>query len=342
MSTVRRRELLFGTAGAAALTLAGLRGARAGRDRSYILATATTGGTYYPVGVAIATLIKVKLQPKQKIDMSAISSAGSGENVKLLRENQAQFAILQGLFGKWAWTGTGRFAGAGPQTWLRSVTMLWQNVEHFLLYRDYVTTGTVMDLENAYGKPFSIGKKNSGTEGSGRTILGNLGIDPEKFELVYLGYGPTADALQNGNVVGANLPAGPPVSAVTRAMAAVGERLAILKFPPELAAKADGGMNLWTPYTLEAGTYPNQDEDVPTIAQPNFLGVRADVDEEAVYLIVKTIYENLPFLHNIHAATKAMALEKAIAGLPAPLHPGALRFYREAGLEIPEHLLPPQ
>ena len=342
MVRTRRRELLVGTAGAAlVLPLAGGR-AWAQEERSYILATATTGGTYYPVGVAIATLIKVKLQPKHKIDMSAISSAGSGENVKLLRENQAQFAILQGLFGKWAWTGTGRFANVGPQTWLRSVTMLWQNVEHFLLYRDYVTTGTVMDLENAYGKPFSIGKKNSGTEGSGRTILGNLGIDVEKFELVYLGYGPTADALQNGTVVGANLPAGPPVAAVTRAMAAVGDRLAILKFTPELAEKADGGLMLWTPYTIPAGTYPHQDEEIPTIAQPNFLGVRADVDEEAVYLIVKTIYENLPFLHNIHAATKAMALEKAIAGLPAPLHPGAVRYYREVGLEIPEHLLPPQ
>ena len=63
-------------------------------ERSYILTTATTGGTYYPVGVALATLIKVKLQNKEKINVSAISSAGSGENVKLLRENQAQFAIL--------------------------------------------------------------------------------------------------------------------------------------------------------------------------------------------------------------------------------------------------------
>jgi len=73
---------------------------QAAEQRSYILATATTGGTYYPVGVALATLVKVKLQPKEKIAMSAISSAGSGENVKLLRENQAQFAILQGLYGR--------------------------------------------------------------------------------------------------------------------------------------------------------------------------------------------------------------------------------------------------
>mgnify|MGYP000279175689 CR=1 FL=1 len=56
----------------------------------YILATASTGGTYYPVGVALATLIKVKLQPSQGIGMSAISSAGSGENIRLLREGEAR------------------------------------------------------------------------------------------------------------------------------------------------------------------------------------------------------------------------------------------------------------
>ena len=65
-------------------------------ERNYLMATASTGGTYYPVGVALSTLIKVKLQPSQKIGMSAINSAGSGENIKLLRDNEVQFAILQG------------------------------------------------------------------------------------------------------------------------------------------------------------------------------------------------------------------------------------------------------
>jgi TRAP transporter TAXI family solute receptor len=67
--------------------------------------------------------------------------------------------------------------------------------------------------------------------------------------------------------------------------------------------------------------------------------VNADVSEEDVYQLTKTIYENLTFLNGIHAATKAMALEKAIAGMPVPLHPGAVRYYREAGLAIPDHLI---
>jgi uncharacterized protein len=324
------------------LLLGGATEGHAQDTRSYILATATTGGTYYPVGVAIATLVKVKLEPTESISMSAISSAGSGENIKLLREDQVQFAILQALFGAWAAEGTGMLEAEGPQPHLRSISMLWQNVEHFVVAKDMAKTGTIDDLKEFDGAPLSIGARNSGTEGSGRTILEGLGIDPDQaFEVVYMGYTPTAEALQNGTIKGANLPGGVPVSAVAQAFAAMGDDLVILEFTEDQIAQANSGFDVWPPYEIPAGTYPDQDEPVMTVAQPNFLAVRDDIPEGDVYLITKTMYENLPFLHNIHAATKDMALEKAIAGLPIPLHPGALRFYEDQGIEVPDRLKPP-
>jgi TRAP transporter TAXI family solute receptor len=315
--------------------------AQAAEERSYLLATATTGGTYYPVGVAISTLTKVKLQPKHKIGMSAINSAGSGENVKLLRDNEVQFAILQGLFGYYAWNGKGPLENDGPQKELRSVSMLWQNVEHFTILADKAKTGTIADLENLKGERMALGAKNSGTIGSNKFLLGNLGLDAEKdFELVYGGYGPSADALQNGQISGLGIPGGAPTGAITRVMAAMGDKIQILDFTDEQAKKADGGFELYTRYVIKSGTYPGQAKDINTIAQPNFLAVRADVDEEAVYMITKTIYENLPFLNAIHKATSVMALEKALAGLPMPLHPGAAKYFKEAGLDIPARLMP--
>ena len=137
---------------AAIVALSGTAAAQA-EEASYILATASTGGTYYPVGVAIATLAKVKLEPTEGISMSAISSAGSGENVRLLREGEAQFAILQGLYGSFAATGTGPLEEAGPQENLRSVTMLWQNVEQFVVASDAAATGTMDDFVALTGHP---------------------------------------------------------------------------------------------------------------------------------------------------------------------------------------------
>ena len=324
---------------AVAVTSFGIAANAVAEERSYILATASTGGTYYPVGVALATLSKVKLAPKHHFSLSAISSAGSGENVKLLNENEAQFAILQGLYGAWAWSGEGPYEKSGRQEQLRSVSMLWQNVEHFIVRSDLAKTGTVTDLNNLDGKKFSIGKKNSGTENSGRQIMKGLNVDPDKFNLAYMGYGGSASALQNGTIDGMNTPAGVPVGAVTQAFAALGKDISILSFTDEQIKEANGHYNLWTKYEIPANTYPGLDKPITTIAQPNFLAVREDISEEDVYQLTKAIYENLPFLQGIHKATKAMAMEKAIAGLPVPLHPGAARYYKEMGIEIPSDLM---
>ena len=144
-------------------------------DKDYVLNTASTGGTYHPVGTAIATLTKVKLLPKQKFSLTAVNSAGSGANVQALGAGTADFAILQGLYGSYAATGTGPISE--PQKNLRSVTMLWQNVEQFLVANEKVKSGTVSDLMGLKGQSAGMGKQNSGTLGSNKVLLSGLGID---------------------------------------------------------------------------------------------------------------------------------------------------------------------
>ncbi len=318
------------------LPLAGVTTAVNAQD--YVLNTASTGGTYHPVGTAIATLSKIKLLPKEKFSLTAVNSAGSGANVQAMAADTAQFAIVQGLFGSYAASGTGPVTEV--QENMRSVSMLWQNVEQFVLANDKVSSGTVADLAAMAGSTMAMGKENSGTLGSNSVLLGNLmGKElSESFDLVYAGYGPSADALANGQAVGGGFPAGPPTGAITKLMASNGDKFTILNVTDEEAAKMDGGRGLWVPYTIEADTYPGQTEAVQTIAQPNFLAVNAAVDENHVYLLTKAIYENLQFLQAIHPATNAMDVSKALAGLPVPLHPGAARYYEEVGITIPDSL----
>jgi len=307
-------------------------------NKDYVLNTASTGGTYHPVGTAISTLSKIKLLPKKKFSLTAVNSAGSGANVQALGAGTADFAILQGLYGSYAATGTGPITS--KQANVRSVTMLWQNVEQFLVPNDMAKTGTVADLMGLKGKSVGLGKQNSGTLGSNKVLLAGLGLDIEKdFTLMHAGYGPTADALANGQIAGVGIPSGPPTGAITKLMAANKGKFTMLNVTDEQAAKMDGGRSLWTKRVIKAGTYPGQDKDVTTIAQPNFLAVNANVDEEHVYELTKSIYENLGFLQAIHKATKAMNKDVAMAGLPVPLHPGAARYYKEIGLTIPDRLM---
>ncbi len=307
-------------------------------NKSLVIATATTGGTYYPVGVAIGTLISIK-HAREGITASAINSAGSAENIQMLKNKECELAILQGLYGAEAYHGRGSYQGSAMQQ-MAGITMLWHNVEHFTLLSRFAKTGTIMDLKGL-NQRFSIGSRGSGTEGSGRVILGALGIDPDKdLSLEFLGYNPSVDAMRDGRIVGANIPAGVPVSAITQMYAMMGDRSTVLDFSDEHLAAVNKDFELWVRFPIEPGTYPGQTKTINTIAQPNILVVSTDLDEETVYKITKTIYENLPFLNNIHSATTAMNIKQALDGMPMPLHPGAVRYYKEVGLQIPDRLLP--
>lgn len=309
-------------------------------NRPYILTTATTGGTYYPVGVALATITKSQLHRTDGISLAAISSAGSMENIKLMRDDQAQFALLQGIFAAWAWNGDGPIKK--PQPWLRSIGAMWQNAEHFVLLKDLATDGSIMNLDSLDGHRFVIGARNSGAERTGDYILNSLGIDYEdKFNLAYMNYGATVNAIQDGTIVGMNVPAGVPVSSITRAFAITGENLSLLGFSDEQLAQVNARYALWNRYVIPADTYPNQPRAIESIAHPNVLAVRADVPADAVYQITRAIFENLAALQEIHKATREITLERALIGLGAPLHPGAIRYYREKGMEIPAELTPP-
>ena len=309
------------------------------RARPYVLTTATTGGTFYPVGVAIATIAHAQLYETDGISLTAISSAGSLENLKLLRDNQAQFAILQGPFGAWSWTGEGPVSR--PQTHIRSVSALWKNVEHFVLLTELSNTGDILDLNNLNGERYVLGARNSGAEQTGRFILETLDIDyEEKFTLAYMGYGPTTGAIQDGNIVGMNIPAGAPVSSITQAFALMGDRMTILSWTQESMDKLNARYPLWDWYDFPPGTYPNQTDHIRTIASPNVLVTHVDIPQEVVYNITKIIWSNLATLQEIHRATRDMRPDIAVSGLGAPLHAGALRYYREIGLEIPERLIP--
>ncbi|WP_246938545.1 TAXI family TRAP transporter solute-binding subunit [Bacillus pinisoli] len=300
------------------------------------IATASTGGTYYPIGVGMGNLWSEKLAD-QGINATGQSSAGSVENIDLLRNGEAQMAILQGLIGAQAYTGKGNFEGNAYED-LRSISMLWPNVEHFVLMDSKVSTGTIADIE---GSVFSVGPQASGTEQSTLVIMEALNLTKEDITPEYLGYDDAVASMRDGRLEGASMPAGIPVAALTDAYAS-GVKATILEVTDEQMEAVNGVFNTWYRYTIPAGTYPKVDKEIQTIAQPNFLGVAGDMDEETVYQLTKALYENLDQMYEVHNSAKEITLETALDGLPAPLHAGAYKYFKEAGLDIPDHLIPPE
>jgi uncharacterized protein len=313
------------------------------RERDLLIATATTGGTYYPVGVAMATLITTELGTTDQVLCSAITSSGSAENIAMLQNGEVQLALLQGIFASMAWQGSGVYEGR-PVPSLRGIAMLWPNVEQLLVLRRFVRSGTVDDIAGMSGQVLSLGPRSSGSEVSARAILSALGFEPGRdFTVANLDYGPSADALQNRRVAGVFLPGGVPTGAIAQAYATMGaDNVALVEFTDEHLARLRARYPVWSRFIIPANTYPGQSEPVRVLAQPNVLATSTAVSEEVIELVTRTIWTKLDFLQRQHAATRSMKLERAFADMPLPLHPGAVRFYREAGVEVPPQLLPPE
>jgi len=133
---------------------------------------------------------------------------------------------------------------------------------------------------------------------SGRTILEAIGIEPHKLNLEYLGYQDSVDAMLDNRIAAANIPAGAPASSISMLFAQLGdEKVRILEFTRNQLNEINRSYPVWKRYIIRNNVYPRLKRDVFTIAQSNFLGVVADLSEETVYIITKTIFENLPFLY---------------------------------------------
>ena len=147
---------------------------------------------------------------------------------------------------------------------------------------------------------------------SNRLLFSNLGIDINKrYVLAYLSYPDSGKALQDGEIAGMSTPTRAPAEHIRATLAAAGGDIQILAFTDEQLAEVDAGLGLWTSYSIPAGTYPGQDSDIQTAAKSNFLAAHASVDEDVVYELTKTIFENLDDLRSATRLTRETSLDEA-------------------------------
>jgi hypothetical protein len=183
----------------------------------------------------------------------------------------------------------------------------------------------IKSLADLKGKRVSVGAPKSGTELNARAILAAAGMKYEDLAKVeYLDFAQSVELMKNRQLDATLQSAGLGVASIRDLATSV--PIVVVAVPAEVAGKM--GQPFFSA-TIPANTYEGQAEDVATVAVPNFLVTRADLSAELVYNITKAIYENLPELQAAHAAAKGISLEKAAKGSPAPLHPGALKYFTE-------------
>ena len=144
----------------------------------------------------------------------------------------------------------------------------------------------------------------------------------------YLPFGESVELMKEGGLDATLQSAGLGVASISDLATSI--PITLLPVPPEIVAKIGDPAYLSKP--IPAGTYRGQDRAVMTAAINNLLMTRQDVPADVVYTMTKAMFDNMAKLTTAHAAAKGLSLEHAAQGSPVPLHPGAERYYRQAGL----------
>ncbi len=294
------------------------------------IATGGTGGVYYPLGGGMAEVWS-KYVPG--VEASAEVTGASVENVRLVVSGEAQVALGTSGVVVQAFEGSGKFKGR-PQPIL-AIGAMYPNAWQFVTVAE---TG-IRRIADIQGKRVSTGSPGSGTAVMTRAILKTLGYEPGKaFKEFRLSFAEQVSALKDGTIdVGAWSVGLGPGSLIDLATT---RKMVLVCMTPEEQKKVSAAHAYYKPFTIPAGTYNGQTEDCLTVGTPNVLFVKADADPELVYQLTKALFEHTEDLAKIHPAAKTISPDYVLQATLIPLHPGAIRYFEEAGYQVPDSLRP--
>jgi TRAP transporter TAXI family solute receptor len=305
----------------AAIALIALAAAAPAKAETFInILTGGTSGVYYPLGVALSQIYTDNIADSRP---SVQSTKASVENLNLLQEGRGEIAFTLGDSLALAIAGDTEAGFQAPLDKLRTIAAIYPNYVQVVASEE----SGIKTLQDLKGKRLSVGAPASGTELNARAILAAAGMSYEDLgQVEYLPFAESVELMKNRQLDATLQSAGLGVASIRDLATSV--PIVVVEIPAEVVEKAGA------PYaaaTIPAGTYEGQDADVQAAAVQNYLVTHADVPDDVVYGMTKALFENLDEMAAAHAAAKDIKLEGAAANPPAPLHPGAERFYQEQG-----------
>jgi TRAP transporter TAXI family solute receptor len=330
--------------GAAALLVVGVLWALASpsaQDAQFFrIGAAATSGTFFEIGGVIASAIsKPAGSPPCEHGGScgvpglvAVTQAtkGSVENLRMVAAGQIESGIAQSDIAGWAYAGADVFAADGPSKDLRAIASLFPEDVQFVVRAD----SPIRTLADLKGKHISLGQTGSGTLADARVVLAAAGLTEKDMTVEYLRPGAAAAGIADGTLDGFFLIGGVPVPAIRELAAATPIRL--IPISDDLLRNMKESSNSYHRSVIPAGTYPGINEETPSIGFNALWVASAGASDELIYSITRALWSEATqrLLETHNPIGKQVRLEDALEGLTIPLHPGAKRFYREAGLPV--------
>ena len=320
MAIVTRREAL--KVGASLGLGAVLAGPALAQQKFFRIGTGGTGGTYYPIGGLIGNAIST-----DTVNVSAVATNGSVANVNGIVGGSMESGFSQADVNFWAYTGTGIYEGKPKVEELRAIANLYPESVHIVVKKG-LGAKTVADLK---GKRVSLDEPGSGTLVNAKAILAAYGLSEKDIRPEYLKQQQCAEKLKDGSLDAYFQTTGFPQGTLTELAATNGFELLALAGPEADALQAK--FTFFAKDEIPAGVYKDV-AGVKTLSVGAQWVTSAKADADLVYEITKALWSDKTraALDAGHAKGKAIRKETALLGLGIPLHPGAEKFYKEAGL----------
>jgi TRAP transporter TAXI family solute receptor len=322
-----RVRLLFGVVGILFTfgCTPGVQAANANWPKSLTLATASPGGTYIVYGEALAKILTDKLG----VAVNPLPTQGPVHNIKLVETGGAQLGFTTMGVALQGWNGTGDWTDGNHFRNMRALFPMYDTpFQTIVLVRSGITTVAQLD-----GKRIGVGPR----AGTGATytpaITKALGISPQ---ITNGSFDHMADELFSGNYEAVMTLTGAPVPAIQAA--AELQPFTLVNLSPEQIDSVRKAIPEFSPSKIPAGTYRFLDKDYDTFGVYNFAIGRSELPDDLVYQLVKAVFENQPALLKAHSTAAETIPQNVLKDTFLPLHPGALRYYREIGIKIPDVL----
>ncbi len=285
--------------------------------------TGGTAGTYYAYGGVIAQYLTKFADSK----VTAVSTGGSKVNIQSIQDGDFQLGFTQSDVMAYAWDGVKSFEADGPTHDFRVLGGLYDETVQLFTMSDDINS--VYDLK---GKSVSIGAAGSGVYFNAMDVLTAAGITLDDINPQYQSFEDSKEAMKDGKIQAAFIVAGAPTSAITELATTNGVKL--INIDGELRDKILSDCAYYSPLQIPADTYPGQGDPVETITVKATLVVSEKLDDETVYKMMSAIFDHKEDIAIENAKGAELDLEKAVAGMAAPFHKGAAKYYEEHGITV--------
>ncbi|SDI71328.1 TAXI family TRAP transporter solute-binding subunit [Natribacillus halophilus] len=273
-------------------------------------------GAYYPLGGQLATLINEDIE---EYDASHFATSASVVNLNDIADDAGDLALTQNDTAYYAVNGEVDFEE--PLEGFGGMATLYPEVIQ-IVATEASGIETVDDLE---GMSVAVGDAGSGTEVVTNQILEAHGITYDDITVEYQDFENAADGLQDENIDAALIVAGTPTGAIEALSAQ--QDITMVDVDEEVANDLIDEYPYYTEHEIEEGLYEEEHEAVNTLAVQAMLVAHDELDDEIVYEVMETIFDNTDSFENAHESGSYIELETAQEGMPIDLHPGAEQFF---------------